>query len=45
MAYTPGRRIGRFSIPTNLSWCRHGIESANNVKVLNAGVEVVSGYR
>jgi len=46
MAYAPGRRIGRFSNPNKQ--CRGvatGSESANNVKLLNAGVEVVSGYR
>ena len=46
MAYTPGRRIGRFSNPNKLyRGVATGSESANNVKVLNAGVEVVSGYR
>ena len=46
MAYTPGQRIGRFSNPNKLyRGVATGSESANNVKVLNAGVEVVSGYR
>ena len=46
MAYAPGRRIGRFSNPKiQYLGVATGSDSANNVRVLNAGAEVVSRYR
>lgn len=46
MAYAPGHRIGRFSNPErSYRGIATGTGSANNVKVLNAGVSAVTGYR